>query len=86
MPNNMRRGSELSNISETWDQNESKRPAENAPNSTETPGNAVPAANDLDETIKEEAAEYDMTNKEDRVLGGDRASVNDAESADDSGE
>lgn len=86
MPNNIRRGSELSNISETWDQNESKRPPENTPGATETPGTATPARNDLDEVIKEEAAEYDMTNKEDRVLGGDRATVNDAESADDSGE
>jgi hypothetical protein len=32
---------------------------------------------DLQQTIKEEAAEYDQANKEERILDGDRATVRD---------
>jgi hypothetical protein len=42
--------------------------------------------NDLEETIKEEAAAYDNANKEERLLDGERASVNDSRSNGSSGE
>ena len=66
----------LSNISETWDENERKRSDSHAAES-ETPATG---SEDLNRTIREEAAEYDQANKEDRILGGDRATRNDDES------
>lgn len=71
------KGNELRNVNETWQQNEQNRNDENAPGAT---GRTAPAANvdsDLQQSIENEAAEYDRANKEDRLLGGDRASVND---------
>jgi hypothetical protein len=70
MAKGIRKGSELSNISETWDQNEQKRQRENAPARENV------ADSNLEKTIKEEATEYEQ-DKKDRVLGGDRATVND---------
>ena len=72
----MARRRELNNVNETWDRNEQLRSNEN------TPGNPSPGvstvSNDLERTIREEAAEYDSANKEDRLLDGDRATVNDS--------
>ena len=68
MSNTIHKGTEHNNIKETWDQNEKE--------GTPTPASGT-ISNDLDEIIKEEAAEYDEANKEERTLGGDRASVND---------
>ena len=84
MANEIRKGSELSNISETWDENERKRASGDAADASSAPDTA-PVGNNLEQVIKEEAAEYDTVNKEDRVLGGDRATVDDVD-ADDSGE
>ena len=78
MANQIRKGSELSNISETWDENERKRASGDAAGSESNSPETTPAGNNLEQVIKEEAAEYDNTNKEDRVLGGDRATLNDA--------
>jgi hypothetical protein len=76
MAKGIHKGSEFHNIGETWDQNERNRAG------NENPGrkrdeNATTISNDLDRTIKEEADEYDHDNKEERVMGGERASVND---------
>ncbi|RYZ00401.1 MAG: hypothetical protein EOO11_01610 [Chitinophagaceae bacterium] len=64
------RGTELNNVRETWEQNERD-------------GGMTPASNTgsdgLQRTIREEAAEYDRNSGEERLLGGDRASVSDAE-------
>jgi hypothetical protein len=69
------KGSEHNNIRETWERNEAERRAASGP---ERPGTVTTSVNrDLEETIKEEAAEYDNASKEDRLLEGDRASVND---------
>ena len=82
MENSNHKGSEYNNIIETWEQNEKKR--ENA-NPTGTEGNTTdeaPAGNDLEQVIKQEAREYDNVNKENRVLSGDRATINDDVSGD----
>jgi len=78
MENNNLKGSEFKNVQDTWDQNE--RNLKNGNNGTEDSGltEAAPTT-DLERLIKEEASEYDKTNKEDRILGGDRATVNDDE-------
>ncbi|NTS42497.1 hypothetical protein HRG84_16465 [Flavisolibacter sp. BT320] len=69
------RGSEHNNIRETWERNEAERAAAAG---TGRQGTASPSEDrDLEETIKEEAAAYDSANKEDRLLDGDRATVND---------
>ena len=77
MAKEIHKGSELRNVSETWDENERKREAGNAPIHEE-----VGTGNSLEEVIKEEAAEYDQENKENRLLGGERASVNDDDNSD----
>lgn len=74
------KGTELNNVNETWQQNERLR--ERGESRIDTANNRSTATNeDLDQTIREEAAAYDEANKEDRVLGGDRATVNDDENA-----
>ena len=69
------KGSELNNVNETWKQNEQGRKAENT--GAENTGDATAVNNDLQQTIEEEAAEYDSADKEERLLDGERASVND---------
>ena len=69
------RGSEHNNIRETWERNEAERDQSSIPGRQGTANTS--ADRDLEETIKEEAAEYDNASKEDRLLDGDRASVND---------
>lgn len=76
-PNN-HNGSELNNVKETWDQNEKERASDAAGNAGNTPDN-LPPVTPLDKVIQEEAEEYDNENKEERLLGGDRASVNDTD-------
>jgi len=78
MENNNHKGSEFKNVQDTWDQNE--RNLQNGNNGTEDSNIAEAApTTDLERLIKQEASEYDQTNKEDRILGGDRATVNDDE-------
>jgi hypothetical protein len=77
-PNN-HNGTELNNVQETWNQNEKLRAnEETSETNNNTPEDAAPAT-ELDRIIKEEASEYDNENKENRLLGGNRASVNDVE-------
>lgn len=66
------KGSELNNVRETWDRNEQ----ENKRNEAADSSNAA-ANKNLDKVIKEEAAEYDEADKEERLLGGERATVRD---------
>ena len=69
--------SELSNVSETWDQNERER-------RNDTSSQNAPSANDdLDGLVKEAATEYDRANKEERILDGERATVSDKKKEDD---
>lgn len=77
MENNTNKGSELNNVSETWDKNERLREKENlAGTEGNTTGEEAPQS-ELEQLIKQEASEYDNENKENRILGGDRATVND---------
>jgi len=62
------KGTELNNVKETWERNEQQQPKISVPAS----GNES-----LENKIQEEAKEYDDAHKEDRLLGGERASVND---------
>ena len=77
-PNN-HNGNELNNVQETWNQNERLRANEETDKTNNNPTEDTAPATDLDRIIKEEAIEYDNENKENRLLGGDRASVNDLE-------
>lgn len=71
---NEHKGSEYKNIIETWDENEKKR---DTLNSTGNAAEDEEPKNNLERLIKEEAAEYDNENKENRVLSGDRATISD---------
>lgn len=68
------RGTELNNVKETWQQNEQQDARGARRINTDDP---TTVSSDLQETIAAGAAEYDNANKEDRLLDGDRASVND---------
>jgi hypothetical protein len=81
MAKGIHKSTELHNVSETWDQNERLRATNGGQDDDAVTGSELPAGNSLEQAIKEEAAEYDNDNKENRVLGGDRASVNDDASA-----
>ena len=68
MSKSIHKGTELNNVKETWEQNEKQQSKISGPGS----GNET-----LDNKIEEEAKEYENAHKEDRLLGGERASVND---------
>jgi rubrerythrin len=68
MPKNIHKGTELNNVRETWEQNEKRDVRSKVPKSTDE---------NLERIIEEEASEYENANKEDRLLGGERATVND---------
>lgn len=70
------KGSELNNVQETWDRNEK---ALQANGGEALPEPATDATTDIEKLIKKEAGEYDQINKEERTLGGDRATINDDE-------
>jgi hypothetical protein len=74
------KGSEFNNVNETWDENERRRESGSAPMENVSSDEVIPAS-ELERMISDEAAEYDQANKEDRILGGDRATVNDDEDA-----
>jgi hypothetical protein len=76
MPVNNHNGTELNNVKEIWDQNEKERAKGGEADNIQE--NAT-LATELDRIIQHEASEYDNENKENRLLGGDRASVNDVE-------
>ena len=67
------KGTELNNVNETWDRTEQLRNKGIA-----DADHRAGTTDNLDRTIKEEAAEYDTAGKEDRLLDGDRATVKDA--------
>ncbi len=73
----VRKGSEFHNIGETWDKNERNRERGSAYGREDEDKRETTISNDLDQTIQEEAEEYDHENKENKVMGGERASVND---------
>lgn len=68
MSTDIHKGTELNNVKETWRQNEKDRSNTNQSSA---------GGETLDRTIKKEATEYDKADKEERLLGGDRASVKD---------
>lgn len=76
MAKQIHKGSELINVSETWEENERKRQEGSLP-AREEPVSADTGNTELDRVVREEAAAYDQENKEDKLLGGDRATVND---------
>ena len=71
------KGSEFRNIIETWEQNERDLANGKTAGDDTATTNAATTGSDLDQVIKQEATEYDNENKENRVLSGDRATVND---------
>ena len=77
MAKNIHKGSEYNNINETWDENEKRRERGIAPRTDDTASGGATTDESLQKVIHKEAAEYDRANKEDRVLGGDRATVKD---------
>jgi hypothetical protein len=74
MPKNIHKGTELNNVRETWERNEKEDANDGSPTTTD---------NNLKRIIEEEASEYDSANKEERLLDGDRASVNDESGSED---
>ena len=81
MAKGIHKGTELNNISETWDQNERNLGSGNEASSTGGAMDAATGNRDLDQVIKEEASEYDHANKEDRLMDGERATLNDSPDA-----
>ncbi len=77
MANGIHKGSEFNNVSETWDRNEQKGRGGNESGREGAAHSIPPTGSGLDEVIKEEAAAYDKENKENQLLGGERASVDD---------
>jgi hypothetical protein len=73
------KGTELSNVAETWNQNEQLRKNENNRLSEDDMATTPGVSDELAETIRQEATEYDNTSHEDRLLDGERATLNDAE-------
>ncbi|HEY1114334.1 MAG TPA: hypothetical protein VGE66_12265 [Chitinophagaceae bacterium] len=71
MAKGIHKGTELNNIQETWNENERRRAA------GEDVGRQTGVGEELQQVIREEAAEYDNNNKEERLLSGDRATIND---------
>ena len=72
-----RKKTELGNVNETWRQNERASESVNTSGTRDTASDAPVPDNELGRIIKKEASEYDDANKTERVLGGDRATVND---------
>lgn len=79
MESNDHKGSELNNVRETWDQNEKLRASGNLSGAGEDALDENAPLTELDQIVKQEASVYDNDNKEDRLLGGERATVNDAD-------
>lgn len=52
------------------------------PGASGTISDEIAPVTDLDRLVKQEASEYDNINKENRILGGDRATVNDEQGSD----
>lgn len=78
------KGSQLNNVNETWNRNEQNR--QSGEPGAENIGDAAGIENDLQQTIKEEAMEYDNANKDERILDGERATVRDGSGENDATE
>jgi hypothetical protein len=82
MENTHHKSSEFKNVTDTWDENERKLQEEKLRNENlpamevKVPDDA-PSGDELENIVKTESIEYDHSNKEERILGGERASVND---------
>lgn len=74
---NNHKGTEYQNVIETWEQNERNKLNTDPVSKEGSDLTDLGAGNDLEHLIKQEAFEYDHENKENRVLGGDRATIND---------
>lgn len=83
MAKQINKGLDFNNVNETWNKNEQNRPVGN-PQQTSTERSESTGRADLDRVIKKEAKEYDTTNKEDQLLSGDRATINDDDRTDES--
>jgi len=68
MSKNIHKGTELNNVKETWDKNEKEQANASGSSTTDE---------DLERAIEKEASEYENANKEERLLSGERASVDD---------
>ena len=68
------KGTELNNINETWQQNEKQQ---NEGKLTDLSSAPAGVSQDLQQTISNEAAEYDNADKEERLLDGERATLRD---------
>lgn len=79
MAKGIHKGTEFNNVNETWNQNERNRTPGNTPDQERNTSEETTDPANLDRTIKEEAAEYDTANKEDRLLSRDRATLKDDE-------
>ena len=82
MENTNNKSSEFKNVTETWDENErklneEKLRQENLPAMELKIPDDAPSMDELEKIVKTESIEYDHSDKEERILGGDRASVND---------
>jgi hypothetical protein len=64
----------MANVQETWEQNERNRQQESSLPAPEHEG----TGSGVDEVVQREAAEYDQVSKEERLLDGERATVNDS--------
>ena len=62
------KGTELNNVRETWEKNEREYVNTNAAATTDE---------NLQRVIEEESSEYENTKSEDKLLSGDRASIDD---------
>jgi hypothetical protein len=82
MENSIHKGTELNNVKETWDQNEKNKENENTGKTETENSKAAPAKTELEKIIKQEATEYDEENKENRLLTGERATINDEPGSD----
>ena len=69
------KGTELNNVKETWQQNERSKEAGSI-NGNEDAADQSTVSDEVKQAIKEEAAEYDNANKADRIMDGDRATIN----------
>jgi hypothetical protein len=76
MENGIHKGTELNNVKETWDQNEKNKENENTWK-TEAENTKAEPVSELEKVIKQEADEYDSENKENQLLTGERATIND---------
>lgn len=74
MRNTIHKGTELNNVKGTWERNERENVGSDRPTTSD---------DNLKRVIEQEASEYDRANKEERLLDGDRASVNDESGSED---